>query len=207
MKGNSELIGGLLILLLGTALSPAHPQSASTRTAKPELAVGEVLKRAGSPGGLEVITGCDTEVKAWAVPAGNTEQALADLARSEKALRWTKGVADSYRAVIRYSPDMSLSAIQIPPQHIEAKTLSLATDLLLADPTVKIEIEKLRFTALPGQLGFSPIRQHNHSIDLPAGTLGDDLTLLASNFGRAIWQLDQQACGQTRVFRIVWILN
>lgn len=207
MKYNNVLLKLISGTLVAVTCAFTQAQPGSNQAARPELVVGEVLKRSNSPAGLEVISGCETGPKMWQVPTGTTEEALNNLALSEGLLTWDKGVANSYRAVIRYSPDISLGSIHVPPQHIEAKTLTLATDLLLANPAIQAELVKQKFTPSPESVGFSSIRQHDHSIDLPAGTLGDDLTLLASEFGGAVWQLDQRTCGSKRTFRITWILR
>jgi hypothetical protein len=184
----------------------AQAQSGYSRTGKLDDVVGELLRKSGSAAGLEVITGCGAqESKAFTVPAGSIEENLNDLARSDKALTWGKDNGNSYRAAIRYSSDVRLTSIQVPAVHIEEETPMLAADSLFAVSTVRAEIGKLGYAQSQSELGFSPIRTQKRVVDLPAGTLGEDLMVLASAFGPSVWQLDQHTCGKTRTFRLDWI--
>src|SRR5262249_49144033 len=153
----------------------AQTQSSYGRTGKLDDVVGEVLRKSGSAAGLEVITGCGAqESKAFTVSAGSIGESLNDLAQSEKALTWSKD-RHSYRATMWYTSDVRLTSIQVPAVHIEAETPLLAADSLFAVPTVRAEIGRLGYAESQEELGFSPIRRQNQVIDLPAGTLGDDL--------------------------------
>ena len=181
-------------------------QTTHTSSGKLEDIVGEVFRESGSPAGLEVITGCGVkESRVLTMSANSVEEGLNKLVQSEKALSWSKGNSNSYRATIRYSPEIRLTSIRIPAKHIEARTVLLATDALLTDPSVLVEITKLGYKESSGELGFSQIRQQKRVIDLPAGTLGDDLMVLAEEFGPSVWELDQRTCGETQTFRINWI--
>ena len=196
----------LLVSTMSMLTLHAQTQSSYSRTGKLDDVVGEVLRKSGSAAGLEVIAGCGAqESKAFTVSARSIGESLNDLAQSEKALTWSKDNSNSYRATIRYTSDVGLTSIQVPAVHIEAETPVLAADRLFAVPTVRAEIGRLGYAESPEELGFSPIRRQNHVIDLPAGTLGDDLMMLASKFGAAVWQLDQHTCGKTRTFRLNWI--
>jgi hypothetical protein len=204
--------GALLICMSVVSVIPitvAHTQAHSGSNGSGTLhqVVGDLLRKSNSPGGLEVISGCAAEASKVFTLSESVDQTLDALARSEKALTWSKGPGHLYRATIRYSSDVSLSSIHVPARHLQVSNPSFASDLLLQDPAVRSELDKLRLTEAPEDLGFSSIREHTRAIDLPAGTLGEDLMLLASNFGRAVWQLDQQTCGNTRTFRIVWIVK
>jgi len=197
----------MLLSTMSLVTSDAPAQSSDSNSGKLESVVGEILRDSGVTAGLEIIDGCGVKESTVFTPStGNIEERLNHLVQSEKALSWSKVTDKSYRVTIRYSSDIRLTSIRVAAKHIEARTLTLATDLLLSDPSVQSEIGRLGYAYSPGEIGgFSPIHTERRVIDLPAGTLGDDLMVLAAKFGPSVWQVNQHNCGNTRTFRVDWI--
>jgi hypothetical protein len=206
MKQLTHLIACMLLSLMALVVPNSLAQDGVSNSGKLESAVREILSNGDVSAGLEIIDGCGVkESKVLTPPAGNTEERLNNIMQSDKVLSWSRINDKSYRATIRYSPDIQLTSIRVPPKHIEARTLMLATDLLLSDASVRSELVRLGYTYYPGEIGFSPIHTELRVIDLPAGTVGDDLMVLAEKFGPSAWQVKQHTCGNSRTFRVDWI--
>jgi hypothetical protein len=181
------------------------PARQTTGTAVDILA-GDILKASKNPGGIELISGCDVPV-AKDVPSKseNIDITLAAMAQKEGHLTWTKsGMA--YTVTIQLAQSRSVTSVKLPALQMKVKTLSEATDTLLQAPAVRDRIADTKMTEVAEKFGFTSLNEgKTHNIDLPAGTLREDLNLLATTFGAAIWKLDQRECGNSRTIRISWI--
>jgi hypothetical protein len=185
-----------------------HAQTDLSQTSKPTIdGWAEKILRAGkSPGGIELVSGCDVPIlKALPEESGDADIALARMAQKEKHLSWRKSGA-AYTIVIQLTATQSVAAVKLPAMQVKATTLSQATDTLLQEPAVRDRIAEMKITELAENLGFTSLNEHEaHFINLPAGSLRDDLTGIAAAFGAALWRLDQRECGDSRTLRVSWI--
>lgn len=167
---------------------------------------GEILEAGKSPGGIELISGCDTlEPTAFRPDAEGPDAALAEVASREKRMTWVKN-GPAYTVTIQLAPVQSIALARLPALQIEAKTLTAATGELLQARAVRDRIAGMNLTELTQNFGFTSVNEGKaRTVDLPAGTLREDLNAIAIAFGAAIWKLDQRECGNSRTFRISWI--
>jgi hypothetical protein len=171
-----------------------------------DVVAGNILEASKNPGGVELISGCDIpETKTFNANFENPYAALADAARKENHLTWTKS-GSAYTVTIQLTASQSVTSVKLPAMQISATTLSEATDSLLQVSAVRDRVVGMKMTELAENFGFTSINERKtHLIDLPAGTLREDLNALAVAFGSAVWKLDQRECQNTRTFRISWI--
>jgi hypothetical protein len=198
-------LGFCALSLIGANNAVAQAIAKQTRTAVDILAE-DVLKASKHAGGVELISGCDVPV-ARALPpeSENLDIALTGMAERESHLTWTK-TGKAYTVTIQLTGDQSVTSVRLPALQMSANTLSEATDKLLQAAAVRERIAGMNLTELTEDFGFTSINESQaHSIDLPAGTLREDLNALATAFGTAIWKLDQRQCGNNRTVRISWI--
>jgi hypothetical protein len=171
-----------------------------------DVLAGTILAASKNPGGVELISGCAIpETKTFNANFENPDAALADAAQRENHLTWTKGVS-AYTVTIQLTATQRVTSVRLPALQIRAKTLSGATDTLLNEAPVRDRITGMKMTELTENFGSASINERDvRVIDLPAGTLREDLNALAVSFGSAIWKLDQRECENIRTFRISWI--
>jgi len=167
---------------------------------------GDILKASKNPGGVELILGCDgLGMKTFHPNFENPDAALADIARTESHVTWTKK-GSAYTVTIQLAPSQSLTSVRLPALQIRAKTLSQATDSLLNEGPVRERISAMNTSEMTENFGFASINEREmRVIDLPPGTLREDLNVIATAFGSAIWKLDQRECNKSRTFKISWI--
>lgn len=194
------------IVVMVSALLSAETMPRSVGTQPLDAVASDVLRRGGVPGGVEVITGCESlEPTFIAVDDTNTENVMNVLTKSQNSLSWAKR-DKAITVTIRTDGGPSIASTDLPEMQLEVHTLSEATDVLLQQPAVQSRLSQLKMKETIGNVGFSSITEHEaRTIVVPAGTLRDQLNALAITFGKAVWLLQQRECGGTRIFQLSWV--
>lgn len=169
----------------------------------------DVMVDAKVSGGIEVAQDCSQRSPStYQVDPADLNKSLESLSRQDSSLTWRTNDRGSYTVAIGTEHPSQIAALQVPEKKIAAASVSAAVDMLLSDPTVKRELRALKLEQISPQLGYTSIHEgHMKSIMIPAGRLDDALNIIATEFGPAVWRLDERTCNGRQTFQITWILE
>jgi hypothetical protein len=174
----------------------------------PANVLARVIYAGGGVGGVEQHLGCEEQKRVPLPGAGSKiDDKLTSLQADIPTLTWSKNNS-GYRVYVGSNGMPSLTNVTLPPLTLLFSEVSAATDQLLSQPSVEDHIAKTHlklFSPPIGYRGATPPTSAKIRLDLPAGTLADDLDRIAQAGAKNIWIYTVSECKGSYNARLFWL--
>jgi hypothetical protein len=175
----------------------------------PADVVMRVLTDEKVSGGIESYVGCRSDQKNSYTAVGETvDNKLTSLKAAVPNLQWRKIDVATYRIEIGQDNAASLMDVVIPSVTLQFYNVHDATDQLLDRQEVEANIKKTHLKLFAAPVGFSDAMSKKNGelqhLELPTGTIADDLDQIAKTVGARIWLYSAYDCDGTLNGRLLW---